>query len=84
MWAVTVMLVAVMPVAVTVMLVAVMPVAVSVKTLLLRFVSFFINPEEVDWWVFLMVAMEQVVVAALSWRVLIVWIVGILAVKKTT
>eukprot|EP00957_Ditylum_brightwellii_P002904 221926-Ditylum_brightwellii.AAC.1 len=65
---VTVMIAAatVMPVAVTVMLVAIMPVAVSVKTLLWCFVSFFINPEEVDCQVVLTVATEQVAVAALS------------------
>jgi len=78
MWAVTAMPITVMLVAVT----------VSVETLsfclfLWHFISFFINPEEVDCQVFLMVTMEQVIVAALLWQVLTIWIIGILAVKKT-
>eukprot|EP00957_Ditylum_brightwellii_P012131 916065-Ditylum_brightwellii.AAC.1 len=63
--------VTVMLITVTAMPVTVMHVAISVKTLcfcllLWHFISFFINPDEVDCQVFLIVATEQVVDAALS------------------
>ena len=77
MWAATAIPVTVMIIAATVMIVA-----VSVETLLRCFVAFFINPEEADCWVFLTEATEQVVVAALSWRVLTISTVGMLVVKK--